>query len=414
MKNVTSFRIGIVLIAMGMWASATLNAQTVIADSATMGPGYANDVYYSLETGTVATPPAGSYDIAFYTNMMSAGIATNDGRGVTLWAYPKSDTSGWAAIDTSGLSTWIPLYNSIESWEEGAFNRNSKNHPDYGWGIYNTITHDVEGDSLFIIKTRSGLFKKLWIISKVSTANTYHFRFADLDGANLQVASVNCMPYVTKNFVAYDLETNQLVDREPAKDAWDLLFTKYMGLYGGTTPYAVTGVLNNLGSSANRFYPVTPGYTDWSAAPFSENREVIGWDWKTFDMGTFSYIIADSLIFFDSTRVGNIQKLWFTGFSGSASGKFYFNKQVISGTGIGTLQQLSLNFRPNPATDNITLELPSAGLLTITDLTGKQLIVRRVSSTGLIQLSVDNLPAGIYLVQFANERQVMSNRLLVQ
>jgi len=222
------------------------------------------------------------------------------------------------------------------------------------------------------------------------------------------------MPHVNKNFVAYDLETNQVVDREPAKESWDLLFTKYMGLYGGTTPYAVTGVLNNIGSTVNRFYPVAPEYSDWSAAPFSENREVIGWDWKTFDMGTFSYIIADSLIYFDSTRSGNIQKLWFTGFSGSASGKFFFNKQVISGTGIQAVLPASLQFRPNPASGTITLELPSDGILTITDLTGKQLISQQVSTAGWYEVSLESLPTGIYLVRFVNGHQVLSNRLVVR
>ena len=140
MTNALTFRLRSLLIAVGLWAAGSLNAQTIVADSATMGAGYANDVYYSLDNGTVATPAAANWDIAFYTNTWSAGIITNDGRSVTLWAYPTADTSGYATLDTTGLSTWPPLYNSTESWENGAFNRNSKNHPDYGWGIYNVIT----------------------------------------------------------------------------------------------------------------------------------------------------------------------------------------------------------------------------------------------------------------------------------
>jgi len=413
MKHIFTFRISVWLIVWAIWANGSINAQNIVADSAIMGPGYANDVYYSFATGTVASPEAGNYDIAFYTTIWSAGIMTNDGRGVTLWAYPNADTNGWATIDTTGLSTWPPLYNSIESWEEGAFNRNSKGHPDYGWGVYNTITHDVTGDSLFVIKTRNGMYKKLWIVAKRSTLNTYVFRYADLDGTNEQSAELNCTPYITKNFVAYDIENNQMVDREPDQSTWDLLFTKYMGLYDGTTPYPVTGVLNNLGSVANRFYPVAPDYTDWGAAPFSSNREVIGWDWKTFDMGTFSYIIEDSIVYFDSTLAGNIQKLQFAGFTGSATGKIYFNRQIVSGTGIQPAERVSMKVWPNPATSAINFTTPSAGQLTLSDLSGRVLLNRPMEA-GDHLLQTSGFAPGLYLLTFSNGRQTMASRLVIQ
>lgn len=413
MKHIFTFRISVWLIAWATWAGGSLNAQNIVADSAIMGPGYANDVYYSFATGTVASPQAGNYDIAFYTTIWSAGIMTNDGRGVSLWAYPAADTNGWATLDTTGLSTWTPLYNSIESWEEGAFNRNSKGHPDYGWGVYNTITHDVTGDSLFVIKTRNGMYKKLWIVAKHSSLNTYAFRYADLDGSNEQSAELNCTPYITKNFVAYDIENNQMVDREPDKNTWDLLFTKYMGLYGGTTPYPVTGVLNNLGSVANRFYPVSPDYTDWGATPFSSNREVIGWDWKTFDMGTFSYIVEDSIVYFDSTLAGNIQKLQFTGFTGSATGKVYFNRQIISGAGIQPAERVSMKVWPNPATSVINFTTPSAGQLTLSDLSGR-ILLNRTMEAGDHLLQTAGFAPGLYLLTFSNGSRTMASRLVIQ
>ncbi len=413
MKNVSTFRISSLLIGVGMWAIGSLNAQTIIPDSAAMGAGYANDVYFSLDNGTVASPAAATWDIAFYTNTWSAGIITNDGRGVTLWAYPAADTSGYVTLDTTGLSSWTPLYNSIESWENGAFNRNSKNHPDYGWGVYNVITHDVEGDSIFVIKTRNGIYKKLWVVKKVSIQNTYYLRYANLDGSDEKLAEVNCTPYISKNFIAYDLESDQVIDREPAKDTWDLLFTKYTGLYGGSIPYIVTGVLNNIGSVANRFYPVAPDYLDWSAAPFSENREVIGWDWKTFDMGTMSYTVADSLIFFDSTQNGNIVRLWFTGFAGSSSGKFYFNHQLISGAGISNAELSSLRIWPNPATGYVNVDLPEAGTVTISDISGRQVIRQQVEIAGTTRIMFGSLPSGIYLMRYYNGKQVQANRILV-
>lgn len=413
MKKLFSFFFSITLLLSSFVFKSEVLAQTITNDSAVMGAGYANDVYYSLNTGTVVATDASSYDIAFYTTIWSAAIITNDGRGVTLWAYPSGDTAAWNSMDTTGLSTWPPLYNGIDSWENGAFNRNSKGHPDYGWGVYNTITHDVEGDSLFVVKTLNGDFKKMWIVVKHSVENTYEFRYANLDGSNEQVVVLNCMPYVSKNFVGFNLTTGQVVDREPAKDSWDLLFTKYMGLYGGTTPYPVTGVLNNVGSVANRFYPVAPDYSDWSAQPFSTAREVIGWDWKTFDMGTFTYIVADSLIFFDSTKAGNIQKVWFTGFSGSSSGKFYFSRQVVSGTGIAEWAREALAVWPNPAAGSFSFETDEDGLLRITDLSGRD-VMRLQTTTGRQTVSTAGLRAGIYLLNLESGAKRFSQRLVVR
>ena len=56
------------------------------------------------------------------------------------------------------------MYNSEISWYDGAFENNSLGPPDYGWGVYNMINHNVTGDSLYIIKTISN-WKKIWIQS---------------------------------------------------------------------------------------------------------------------------------------------------------------------------------------------------------------------------------------------------------
>jgi len=68
--------------------------------------------------------------------------------------------------------------------------RNATGHPDYGWGVYNTVTHNVTGDSIYVIKVGNEL-KKLWIIKKVSINNIYHIRYANLDGSNEQIIELD-------------------------------------------------------------------------------------------------------------------------------------------------------------------------------------------------------------------------------
>jgi hypothetical protein len=288
-------------------------------DSVAMGPGYANEVYYSFANGTVAEVPRSGWDIAFHTELWSATILINEGVGVQLWNYPKGDTNAWATIDTVGLTTWKAYYNNHATWDDGAFNRYSTGHPDYGWGVYNMVNHNVIGDSILILKTESGTYKKMRIAKKISVANTYYFTYANLDGSQEQSVVLDINPYTAKNFVAYSIDNNQVVDREPAKDLWDLVFTKYMAIYPTGDPYLVTGVLTNWSNHSAKASPVAPDYTDWSVLEVGLMRDRIGYDWKTFDMGTFSYIIEDSIVYFVKDATGNMNRLVMTGFGGSAS-----------------------------------------------------------------------------------------------
>jgi hypothetical protein len=255
----------------------------------------------------------------------SSSILINDGAGVVLYTYPKSDTSGWAGMDTIGLYTWKPMFNDPNDWENGAFSRNAKGHPDYGWCIYNEVTHNLNGDSLFVIKLRDGSVKKLWMVKKLSAADIYVFRFANIDGTNEQLVNEDVSSLTTTDFSGYSLQTNSRVDFEPVKDSWDILFTKYMSVQSNGTPYLVTGVLSNDSVDTKKFYPVSLDYNDYGPGAWDSTRSSIGWNWKVFDMDTFTYNVADSTVYFIKSAQGNIYKFYFTAFSGSTTGVVKFN-----------------------------------------------------------------------------------------
>ncbi|HEX7412305.1 MAG TPA: hypothetical protein VF298_09210, partial [Bacteroidales bacterium] len=137
-----NFYISILAIALTALSAQFLqarNSEGLVKDSVAMGAGYANEIYYSMANGQVASVPRTQWDIAFRTPNRSSSIMINEGASVMLYTYPKSDTSGWATVDTVGIKSWKPMYNSQDDWENGAFSRNAKGHPDYGWGIYNTV-----------------------------------------------------------------------------------------------------------------------------------------------------------------------------------------------------------------------------------------------------------------------------------
>jgi len=63
---------------------------------------------------------------------------------------------------------------------------------------------------------------------------------------------------------------------------------------------------------------------DTASAVFSKYISVIGSDWKTFDMGSFTYTVEPDLCYFVKNDE-NTYKIVFTATDGSASGKVVFN-----------------------------------------------------------------------------------------
>ena len=403
-----------------------------VTDTILMGAGYAKEIYYSMSNGNKGAVDRKQWDIAFRCSRMSASILTNDGAnnnvlglsGVELYTYPKSDSSGWASVDTSGLFSWKKMVNSTTDWETGAFDQNQLGHPDYGWGKYNTATHDVIGDSLFIIKLRDGSFRKLFIKRKFSSLNTVEFRYANLDGSNDNTVTLDCTPYASKNFVGYSLTTNQVVDFEPVASAqWDILFTRYMYTYPDGVMYPVVGVLNNYKTKVNRFEHVAPDYRIFDLESMDSTRSPIGWEWKYLDEN-FKYHVQDSLVHFVQDRGGNIYRLVFKEFAGSSSGRIVLEKEMISATGIGENGKPEFNaaIYPNPVSDRMNVVInPGNGnsaVIAIHDISGRTVYTREyeLSSNNLstLEIPVTEFPAGVYIVKIQVKDVIVSRKVIVK
>ena len=95
------------------------------AEDVVTGEDYPDEVYYSLDNGTLKTAPRDSWDIAFKTNQMSVSVLANNGTGMMVYTWPNGAIDDWETVDTTGMA-WTPMYNSIVDWETGAFNANAK------------------------------------------------------------------------------------------------------------------------------------------------------------------------------------------------------------------------------------------------------------------------------------------------
>ncbi len=411
-----------------------------VTDTVFMGPGYANEIYYSMAEGNKGTISRKQWDIAFRASRMSASILTNDAannsslgiNGVELYTYPKSDSSGWSTVDTSGLFGWKNMVNSTTDWETGAFDQNQLGHPDYGWGKYNSVTHDVMGDSLYIIKLRDGSLRKLFIRRKFSSLNMVEFRYANIDGTHDTTVTVDCNPYSSpnaqKNFVGYSITTNQVVDFEPvAFDQWDILFTKYMYTYpegpNFGAIYPVTGVLSNYNTKVNKFDDVDPDFMMWDTETMDSTRSPIGWEWKVLNNSTFTFEIVERQVYFIQDIAGNIHKLVFKDFAGSSTGRIVFEKEMISAAAVGDNGKSDFNVavHPNPVSDVMNLTInPGAAksvIVSVHDMSGRLVSESRhelqANALSTLRIPVSEIPAGVYIVRMQVGKDTLSRKVII-
>lgn len=392
-----------------------------------MGSSYANDIFYSVADGEVLNIPRAGWDIAFFASAPSAGIIINEGSGAWLFIWPDGDINDWDDVDTSGLYNYWPIiYNSPESWEEGAFNKNSTGYPDCGWGLYDEDIFTFEGDSIYVIRTTTGAYKKICIIDKNTTDNIYNIKYADLDGWDEQTVEIDMNPFVGKNFAYYSLATNELFNREPSAE-WDILFTKYIDItydvYGDPHEYLVTGATSNVNREANKFHPVPNDYEDYSALPFETRKNVIGYNWKNFDFGSMSWECEDSTVFFVRNPDWHVYRLRFTFWQGASSGYFEFYNDAINVTGIENEfdRQQAMSVYPNPATEIVNVrindEILSDGEIIISDISGRIVYNSTISKTvgnKVVSISTNNFVKGIYFLTLTGNDIKETQKLIIR
>jgi hypothetical protein len=270
-------------------------------DSLVSGAGYANDVYYSLANGVVKITPRNNWDLAFSTPSRSISILINGGMGDSLFLWTGgalADFNSASELTISGPratnfddTTW---FNS-SAFEQGV---NTANPLDFGWGIYNTNTHDVEGDSVYILKLSNGAYKKIAILNRLAVDHSYKFLIANLaNGAAIDTVTIATASSMTKNFVYYSIGSKQIInDREPDNTKWDFMFTKYDSRSNQQYYPLVTGILVNEGVTTSKLSGADTTKT-YNQVTFSKKISEIGSDWKHFNNSTYTYDIVNPYYF---------------------------------------------------------------------------------------------------------------------
>jgi len=291
-----------------------------------MLPDYSIQSFFNLSSGQVVdTNLKTSWDIGLSCKEGDYSLILNTSRFMKI-AHTGSDLFEvtYASEGFEWLfdeSTGVPSGNAIGQWWE-----NTVDGP-VGMNEVLLVDRGIDEEGL-----PAGFYKIQPMIDPFSHNVTV--RIAELDGSadrTFGFTKDNSRNYVTMSF-----ETGQnLVQPEPVRTAWDLLFTQYTTLLytdtGEPYPYLVTGVLINdslvsaVMDSLISFDSVDRAYAEQKL--LSYNRDVIGYDWKAVNgdvtSGDVTYTAIPEMVFIIKNTDGFYFKLRFIDFYNNLGKKGY-------------------------------------------------------------------------------------------
>lgn len=394
---------------------STYSQETTV--NLSLGAGYANQVYYKLNTKTETSVAANSWDLAFFrASNMNHGIRVNDGIGLEVFEAANEATK-WAAINITNEASWSKLYNSDAERINGAFMKGSAT---YGWGEYNSTTHHITGTIIYVLKYTDGSYKKFIC---EDFYGGYTIKYASWDGSDWSEdkSAVIANSNNSENTYNYfSLQSDSEVIVEPAVSDWDFVFTKYYTDVQNTK-YNVTGIL-----SSDNITVATAAGDATNSLSYSEAINTIGYNWKALN-STWTYDVDSELKFYVKDKDEKIYKLYFTQFEGGSTGNLAFNFEDVTQTlGIEEVgESIAFGIYPNPVRSdkkiNIIFDVnkinKNENKIEIYNLSGQRVLKTSVSnSLGFYdkEINLNDLNSGIYMLKFTSGNYQKTKKIVIQ
>lgn len=420
-----------------------------------MGPNYINNVFYSLENGQSGPAVAETnwhiavQAISYYG---AAGIWTNEARkngpAAKLYSLDRKATTDFMNItdaDTVGkVARSLALHNDTSSYSNGAFNAAKTDNPNnYGWGNYYMTgapdgypDHSVVGDTLFLLNLTTSNMGGPETVSKsyviwprlLENLNRWLLFYRELGSTEVDTIDIS-----TANsgvlFKYFNLETGEIVDREPQRTTWDFAFMNYMDLYGAQGMQGVTGALQNYNVTIAQVDNVIPDNADYNALPqtaYSSNINTIGNDWKRLE-GTSWALVADRSYFIKVAN-NDIWQVYFDYFATvNGDRRIGFKKRKVYAAPLSVTKVndyvSNVVLAPNPSANGSTNILVDAkqpvrnARITVADVTGRVVLKSVVNlHAGFQQLRLDisTFKAGMYMVNLSGDGFSNTQKLMVK
>lgn len=284
-----------------------------------LGPDYKTQIWFSLGGNQIiSTNSKSAWDLCFEASANGKHLLLNGSRAMKV--FKTNHTSLSQVTDTAGLGSGgkadMPSGN-LDSTAIGDWQADNKVY------VIN-MGYNEQGQIIGYYK-----FK----ITGVSSAG-YTFEYGNVFGQ--QVFQGSLQKDDAYNFIGYSFITHARTPQvEPKKDEFDICFTAYTHLF--LEPefqyYQVTGVLTN--SYKTRVARISKPFeniilSDTGSVNFRKDRDIVGYDWKSFDLNTNLYTIYPAKCYIISDSKGYYYKLHFIDFY-NASGikgapKFEFKR----------------------------------------------------------------------------------------
>ncbi len=249
---------------------------------------YIYQVFYDLKTNsTVKTNIFSDWDLGFMTSDTAWHIILNNAK--TMYAGNSFNTNFEEVTSASGIEMLFDKSNG-----------NTDSLATAGWINLSGET-PVSENYVYVVNrgynedySNAG-YKK--IIFETPENNKYKIKFADLNGQNEQSFTIE--KDTTVNYVCFSFD-NGIVDIEPPKNDWTLLFTLYQTMLSTSTgefvPYTVKGallnphkIIANIDTLLN-FSEIT--IEDTCNFEFKTDLDIIGYDWKYYNFEEGFYTIV--------------------------------------------------------------------------------------------------------------------------
>ena len=398
-----------------------------------VGAGYNFQSFVDLGAGTEHQSPNDAWDIAFALGGADAGVLINEsggsamGQGLPIIELYDTGSDDFSATPDPAVFEENRLHNLEKTWPTGAFNEvaDPADPFDFGWGSYNPGNNTVAGSHVYALRLRSGNYLKVQI--QMLQSGTYTFRYANLDGSGEETKTIVKADHAGDVLAYFSFATGSTVDVEPT-GGFDLAYMRYLALLpGDTVHYPVTGILSGLGvevAQANGVDPETAEFEDHEN-DLSTDLDIIGHDWKDFDLGTFSWVLPTDRAYFVKTADDNVWKIWFIDFEGSSTGTATIEKEdlgMLNAVEDENAPLESYKVFPNPVRTEAQLIFSAKNTfnnqvnLQISDSLGRLVShteLRVVQGLNSFTVPVEELPAGIYYMTLIVDNQPFTERIVI-
>ena len=275
-----------------------------------MGENYETQVFYDFETNSVVkTSDCSSWDLAFESDKDGYHLWMNGGKGVLIANSHAEDFKTFTTVPAS-ITTASFLFDDP-----------SGNADSTALGNWRDTRNATKGE-VYIAKLNDTSFYKFRLLAV--TDSSYSMAWCNIKSIHPDTIVLRKDP--DYNFIYFSF-TSGLVTPEPAKNTWDVVFTRYRFIYRDLNnfQYYVNGVLlnpyNTSAASDSTMKFANIDATTITKEVVSHNRDVIGFDWKKYNFTTARYEVNPDKNYILNTRNGQMIKLHFLDFYSSTGVK---------------------------------------------------------------------------------------------